>query len=106
MAREEKPYRVYRGGRATGKVPTTRSARIRPAKDGGSGRSDYRGPATGRQRPVRWGRRIALGLGGLLLLIVLWGIAGWISVSSGVSSAHERLTPDARAVLVSQSGLL
>jgi len=34
MAREEKPYRVYRGGRAKGKVPTTR-ARVRSRKEAG-----------------------------------------------------------------------
>jgi hypothetical protein len=33
MAREEKPYRVYRGGRAKGKVPTVRPARVRTSDD-------------------------------------------------------------------------
>ena len=50
MAREEKPYRVYRGGRAKGKVPTVRPARVRASDQGkGDGAADYRGP--GRRRP-------------------------------------------------------
>src|SRR5437764_609725 len=61
MAREDKPSRVYRGGRATAKVPTARSARIRPAKSGGGGRS-YRGPATGTRGPVRRARPVALAI--------------------------------------------
>jgi hypothetical protein len=35
MAREEKPYRVYRGGRAKGKVPTAARTRTGRAQRGG-----------------------------------------------------------------------
>src|SRR3954469_13454854 len=106
MAREEKPYRVYRGGRAKGKVPTTRSARVRKADDGGSGRSQYRGSGAGAARNPRWGRRIAIGVAAFLLLVIVWAVAGWVSVSSGVSAANERLSPDAKTALTPQSGLL
>jgi LCP family protein required for cell wall assembly len=103
MAREEKPYRVYRGGRTKGKVPTkSRSSRVRSA-DGAP--SEYRGPGAAR-RPPRWGRRIALAIGVVILLFIVWGIAGWFSVSSGVSDANKRLDPDAKAALVKQNGLL
>ena len=103
MAREEKPYRVYRGGRTKGKVPTkSRSARVR-SSDGAP--SEYRGPGAAR-RPPRWGRRIALAIGVVILLFIVWGIAGWFSVSSGVSDANKRLDPDAKAALVHQNGLL
>jgi polyisoprenyl-teichoic acid--peptidoglycan teichoic acid transferase len=109
MAREEKPYRVYRGGRAKGKVPTTRPARVRSGDEGGSrGRSEYRGTGTAsgaRGRP-RWGRRTALGLLVLVVLVVAWAVAGWLSVSKGVSDANERLQPDAKAALTAQTGLL
>jgi LCP family protein required for cell wall assembly len=104
MAREEKPYRVYRGGRAKGKVPTkTRSPRVRSA-DGG--RSEYRGPGGGAPRTPHWGRRIALAIAVVVLLIVVWAVAGWFSVAGGVSDANKRLTPDAKTVLTPQSGLL
>jgi LCP family protein required for cell wall assembly len=103
MAREEKPYRVYRGGRAKGKVPTTpRSSRVR---SGGAAKSEYRGPGAARG-PRHWGRWIALGLLGLVVLVVVWGIAGWISVSHGVADANKRLDPDAKSQLQHQSGLL
>jgi LCP family protein required for cell wall assembly len=39
-------------------------------------------------------------------VLVVWGIAGWISVSSGVSDANKRLDPDAKAALTHQNGLL
>jgi LCP family protein required for cell wall assembly len=116
MAGEEKPYRVYRGGRAKGKVPpaTSRPSRgsagskngRRDDKDGS--RADYRGPGARpeRQKNVRWGRRIALGAVVVLLLIVVWAIASWFAFSSGVSTANKQLTPDARSALAPQSGLL
>ena len=67
MAPEEKPYRVYRGGRAKGKVPTT----PRPGRQqstGGRRRGDADGEraptaARARRRPAAatWRRRTALG---------------------------------------------
>ena len=47
MPGEEKPYRVYRGGRVKGKVPApARRGRPERAKrrERGDGRVDYRGP--------------------------------------------------------------
>jgi LCP family protein required for cell wall assembly len=49
---------------------------------------------------------VALGLAGLLVLFVVWAVAGWFSVSSGVADANKRLTPDAKTALTPQSGLL
>ncbi len=114
MAREEKPYRVYRGGRAKGKVPSASSRPGRTSRDaaGSSGagvsRSEYRGPGaprTGTRRP-RWGRRIAITVAVLLVLIVVWGVASWFSFSRGVSDANKRLDQNAKLALTSQSGLL
>jgi polyisoprenyl-teichoic acid--peptidoglycan teichoic acid transferase len=107
MAREEKPYRVYRGGRSKGKVPTVRPARVRSRDEGkGAGAADYRGPGTGTPKRARWGLRIGTAFGALVLLLIVWGVAGWFSVSSGVSDANKRLTPDAKSVLAPQGGLL
>jgi len=105
MAREEKPYRVYRGGRAKGKVPTSRPARVRSA-DGRDGGGEYRGPGTATPKRPHWGRRIGLALFLVVLFLVVWGVLGWFSVSSGVSDANKRLSPDAKAALTKQSGLL
>jgi LCP family protein required for cell wall assembly len=115
MAPDEKPYRVYRGGRAKGKVPAVpRPGRQQAGAAGRSGEgsrsgtpSEYRGPGA---RPPggkpRWGRRIALGLVALLVLFIVWGVASWFAFSSGVSDANKRLTPDAKAALNKQGGLL
>ncbi len=114
MAREEKPYRIYRGGRVKGKVPTAarRAAAAREqeraARPGGDGAQvDYRGPGArtpGRKRHI--GRWIALGLGVFVLLLLVWGVAGYFSVASGVKDANRRLDPNAKAALTTQSGLL
>jgi LCP family protein required for cell wall assembly len=116
MAGEEKPYRTYRGGRAKGKVPspTARPGR-RTNEDKGGGRdkqggarTDYRGPGARneRQKNIRWGRRVGVGAGVLVLLVLVWAIASWFAFSSGVSNANKQLTPDAKAALVKQGGLL
>jgi LCP family protein required for cell wall assembly len=105
MAREEKPYRVYRGGRAKGKVPTVRPARVQ-SHDGRDEVAEYRGPGTATPKRPHWGRRIALVLGLIVLFLVVWGVLGWLSVSHGVADANKRLAPDAKAVLTKQSGLL
>jgi LCP family protein required for cell wall assembly len=119
MAREEKPYRVYRGGRAKSKAPsgsatglprrgasgTGRTGAAGSGVRGGGAASEYRGPGAPERRP-RWGRRIAIGLLVLVLLIVIWGVASYLQFSSGVSDANKRLSPDAKAALTKQGGLL
>jgi len=108
----EKPYKVYRGGRTKGKVPLAgrdkrdgkrkgkqESAR---ADGGGSGRQVVR-----RQRKGwTWRRWVPLTLVGLLLALVLWGVAGYFSVRSGVADANARLPDGTTAALKHQNGLL
>ena len=110
MPSGDKPYRVYRGGRAKGKVPsaTARAARAKREARGDArreSRTDYRGPGA-RQKEVRWGRRFAIGAAVLLILVVVWAVASWFAFSSGVSDANKRLDPNAKAALTPQSGLL
>jgi LCP family protein required for cell wall assembly len=115
MAPDEKPYRVYRGGRAKGKVPSThRPGRQRGSSDGSRGGGaasgaapEYRGPGArpGRGKP-HWGRRIGIAALVVFLLIVAWAVASWFAFSSGVSDANKRLDPNAKAALNHQSGLL
>jgi polyisoprenyl-teichoic acid--peptidoglycan teichoic acid transferase len=103
MATGEKPYRVYRGGRTKGRVPLERP-QTRRERDG-------RAPAPPRvRRPRRrwsWRRRVVLTLLGLLLLTVIWSIAGYLSFRGGVAKANERLektSPEVERVLASQDG--
>jgi len=111
MAPDEKPYRVYKGGRVKGKVPSApRRARApRRAARGGGGRLRLRGPGSFRlSLPGRppWRRIVVLALLTLIVLLVAWGIASYFSFSSGVSDANKRLDPHARAALQQQDGLL
>jgi polyisoprenyl-teichoic acid--peptidoglycan teichoic acid transferase len=108
MAREEKPYRVYRGGRVKGKVPVPGSRSLRVQRRGADRARDqveYRGPGAAPRGP-RWGRRIAIGVAVLLVLIIVWAVASWFAFSSGVSDADKRLDPNAKLALASQGGLV
>jgi LCP family protein required for cell wall assembly len=106
MARGEKPYRVYRGGRVKGKVPTLpRPGRAPAASTNGRGRMPG-GIAPRRRRRFGWGRRIGLVLGVLVLLLIAWFVASYLAVRSGVEAANERLDRRTRAVLTPQDGML
>ncbi|HEX7145266.1 MAG TPA: LCP family protein [Gaiellaceae bacterium] len=103
MPTEEKPYRVYRGGRVKGKVPLERPQQERPDRNG-------RGPREPKiRRPRRrwsWKRRLGLGLIVLLVVAVVWGIAGYLSFRSGVDKANARLDQSVLPVLSKQNGLM
>jgi len=107
----EKPYRVYRGGRTKGKVPLER--RDREARR--AVRSDGRGPGRIVERPPRkrrlwlgwtWRRWTLVAILGLIVLLMVWGVAGYLSVSRGVRDANARLPQSVRPVLTPDSGLL
>jgi LCP family protein required for cell wall assembly len=107
----EKPYRVYRGGRTKGKVPLQRRER----ESRRAVRSDGGGPGRIVERPPRR-RRLWLGwtrrrwtlvvILGAIFLFVIWGVAGYLSVSSGVSDANKRLPKSVRPALTPDKGLL
>jgi LCP family protein required for cell wall assembly len=110
MAREDKPYRVYRGGRAKGGVPTlTRRPRPVPAPPAADGRppEHYRGPG-----PVRRERRFGVGRIAvivailMILLLIGWTVAGYLSVRNGVRQANARLSERAKGQLAPQDGLM
>jgi len=100
----EKPYRVYRGGRTKGQVPLERpSRRQREREQRNGGR-----PGTKPQPKRGWGwKRIALfGVLGLLVLLLVWTLAGYLSVRSGVSAANKRLPAGTTDALAKQNGLI
>src|SRR5205823_11224991 len=105
MPTGEKPYRVYRGGRVKGRVPLDRP-QTRPERDG-------RTPREPRVRKPRrrwsWKRRIGLTLLLLIVLIVIWSIAGYLSFRGGVAKANSRMnktSPGIDRVLAKQKGLV
>ncbi len=99
MPEQEKPYRVYRGGRAKGRVPLQRQ--VTPTA---AGNGDGASPRRPRQR--HWGRRITVTLLALLLLAVAWLVASYLSFSSGISAANDRVPKSVRAQLTSRDGML
>jgi LCP family protein required for cell wall assembly len=98
----EKPYRVYRGGRQKGKVPLPGRERRRAPEPAPQRRDVRRRPRRGWSRKrIAWWTIV-----GLILLLVVWSVAGYFSVSSGVSDANKRLPTGVTSVLHKQNGLL
>ena len=100
MPEQEKPYRVYKGGRAKGKVPLQRPTRRSEQEDSGRGAQPS---APGRRHVGRW---ITLSLLLVLVLAVVWLVASYISVSGGIKDANGRVPAPVAAELKSQDGLL
>ncbi len=94
MPTGEKPYRVYRGGRVKGKVPSF-SPEV---------------PAEPRRRRVRlaptrrWLRWIPAVLGVLVVFVIAWGLASYFQFRDGVHLANKRLDPKVREALDAQHG--
>jgi polyisoprenyl-teichoic acid--peptidoglycan teichoic acid transferase len=110
--RGEKPYRLYRGGRTKGRVPTVgrpekAPPRERPDRDG---RSRYRGPGpktrARRPRQIRWGREIGIAIVLIVLFFVVWAAVGYLVFRGGVSEANKRLPKTARLALTPDKGSL
>ncbi len=97
MADAEKPYRLYKGGRTKGKVPTAprpeRASRGEPARAKQPGKP-------------RWRRRLGLGVLVLGVLLVVWTVASFLAFRSGVKEANARLPKAVEASLAPQEGLL
>jgi polyisoprenyl-teichoic acid--peptidoglycan teichoic acid transferase len=92
MAAENKPYRLYRGGRTKGRVPLERTSRATASE-----------PIAARKRR-RWGLWVAAAVVGVLVLAVVWGALGFRAVSSGVKDANARIGHDVRAQLAKNPG--
>ncbi len=111
MAPDDKPYRVYKGGRVKGKVPAVPGKRKAQPKRGSSkGKNGGRRLRIGRPRLGRlsWKQLLLIALLALLILSLGWGIAGFLSFESGVGAANRRFDrdPGARAALAKSNGFL
>jgi LCP family protein required for cell wall assembly len=106
MAPKDKPYRVYKGGRVKGKVPAVpTTARSQPRKPAATATRPRR---FGWVRRVSWKQVVLFMLLGLVLLVIAWGVAGYLSFSSGVSDANKRFDHErgAKAALAKSNGFL
>lgn len=97
MAGKEKPYKVYRGGRAKGPLKPER-----PRQDGR--RADGRPKASKPRKPRRWRRRILLLVGLVLVVALVWALLGYLAVRRGVQEANDRLPEGTEAALASPRG--
>ncbi len=108
----EKPYRLYRGGRVKGRVPTAAPPKQPPRgpRTGRDGRRPYRGPGGGPTskppRRIRWGREIGIALVLSILFFLIWGVLGYLTFRGGVSAANKRLPNAARNALRKDNGSL
>lgn len=112
----EKPYRVYKGGRTKGKVPLPTRERGAGRPGGGGdkpGRTVYRSGDGGERQVVRrpksgwtWKRWTWVILVAVVIFFVIWTVAGYLSVRSGVKDANRRLPANVRPVLAHQNSLL
>jgi LCP family protein required for cell wall assembly len=87
----EKPYKVYRGGRAKGDVPLPRT--------------EHQQRRGGRRRRG-WKRWTLVTLLAVIAFLVIWGAIGYVTVSHGVSAANKRLPAGTTNALKPQSGLM
>jgi polyisoprenyl-teichoic acid--peptidoglycan teichoic acid transferase len=108
VASKDKPYRVYRGGRAKGPVPRD-VAREAPRQERRK-RPDGADPHVRKSgRPRRRRRWLRVGIVVLLVLslvVFVWALLGYLAFRSGVKDANERLDSRAYAALAPQDGLL
>jgi LCP family protein required for cell wall assembly len=103
MAPEEKPYRVYRGGRRGPKLPTLsrpKRGNGRPARPKSTRKGPVRPPW---RRALRW---VGIGFSVFLLWAAAWSLAGYFSFRDGVKAANKRLPASAERQLSGQGGLL
>jgi LCP family protein required for cell wall assembly len=102
MAPEEKPYRVYRGGRRGPKLPTLsrpRRSNGRPARPKSTPKAPVRPPG---RRALRW---VGIGFSVFLLWLAAWSLAGYFSFRDGVKAANKRLPSSAEKQLSGEGGL-
>jgi LCP family protein required for cell wall assembly len=105
VARKDKPYRIYRGGRVKGPI---RHGPLKGDGDAGADGRDayaYKGPKPAK-KPRRWRRWILIPLGVLILLTLIWGLLGYLAFRSGIKEANDRLDPRAVRALTPQDGLM
>ncbi|MGH3035385.1 MAG: LCP family protein [Gaiellaceae bacterium] len=104
MAGKDKPYRMYRGGRAKGPVPLRERERQGRSRDGGEAQKPAR--PTGPRRRRSWLRVGLIVILVAILLVLVWALLGYLAFRNGIQEANERLDPRVENALAPQDGLL
>ncbi len=106
MADQEKPYKVYRGGRAKGPIRPP----LGEKRDGRGTLGRDRQPAQPkppkRRRRLGPGRALAFFLLGLVLLTAVWTALGVLAIRRGVGAANDRLDDRAKSTLAPSGSIL
>ncbi len=106
MAGNDKPYKVYRGGRTRGPAKPIKSRGDGDFADGEPKQPKQPTKRTGWRGGRRW-RRIILSVIGIAVLVTLvWALLGYLAVNRGVKAANARLDSQAKAALAPDSGSL
>jgi polyisoprenyl-teichoic acid--peptidoglycan teichoic acid transferase len=103
----EKPYRVYRGGRQKGKVPLPGREQARRRRE--APQQPQRNVRRRPQRAFSRGRAVAWSLIAVVVILIVWAVAGYFVVRGGVSDANDRLqtaAPGIDATLKPTGGLM
>jgi LCP family protein required for cell wall assembly len=109
MAHGDKPYRVYRGGRAQGNVPLKHKQRpsdVRKKTPGGRSNGLFKRRLHLRLKRGGWKKRVLIGLLVFFLLITIWAVASYLALRSGTQKANKRLGPEATRALSPAHGLM
>ena len=101
MPSGEKPYRVYRGGGISARLPRPRLPRL-SRKDA----PEQPGALPPPRRKRRWWRWIPISLGVFLVFAIAWTLAGYFQFRDGVGAANKRVDEKTRRALDLQDGLL
>ena len=102
----EKPYRTYKGGRSKGHVPLERKSKSERESFRTDGGGPRRQVERRRRRRWTWPRVLVVALVTLVVLFVVWSVAGYMSVRSGVSDANKRLPSGTASALTKKNGLI
>lgn len=101
----EKPYKVYRGGRAKGPIKPLREERDGRKHDGRAAtKPEPKAPR--RRRRFGPGRAVAFLLLGLVIATLVWSLLGLLAVRRGVGQANDRLDDRAPAALTASGSIL
>jgi polyisoprenyl-teichoic acid--peptidoglycan teichoic acid transferase len=101
VASKDKPYRVYRGGRAKGPIRLGSLKEETGRRDGDA----YKGPKPVR-KPRPWKRWVLWTIVGVIFLTLLWTVLGYLAFRSGIKDANKRLDPLTARALTPQEGLM
>jgi LCP family protein required for cell wall assembly len=105
MPGDEKPYRVYRGGRVKGRISRKPERAPEPLRKPGEPPERYGGPGP-KRRKRRFATWFAIAFGLFLLFWTAWALASYFAFRDGVQAANARLPASAKRALDHQDSLL